>query len=81
MLRHSLGGEVIDLMPCLQAQGMRDRNKAINFKKGAINCCCDKKNFFPNTIELRIYFCQPKADLPQSCNIFYKINIAILGII
>ena len=47
MLRHSLGGAVnfislqhfiapaFDVMPCLQAQGTRDCNKGIKFKKGA----------------------------------------------
>ena len=51
MLRHLFGRAVIfvslphfitpalDLMPCVQAQGMRDGNKSIKSKKGAINSC------------------------------------------
>ena len=33
----------MDLMPCLQAQGTRDCNKGIKFKKGSFNCCNDRK--------------------------------------
>ena len=50
MLECSFGGEVIslslqhfiaptlDLMRCLQPQGLRDCNKGIQSKKGAVNC-------------------------------------------
>ena len=48
MLSYWLDGEVffffaepaLDLMPSLQGWGMRDCNKGIKFKKGAINSCC-----------------------------------------
>ena len=46
----------LDLMPCLQAQGTRDCNKAIKFKNGAINCCYEKKNLFPKTYVWRIFY-------------------------
>ena len=45
MLRDSLGEVVIfiSLQHCLQARGMRDCNKGIKFKKGAFNCCNERK--------------------------------------
>ena len=36
----------LDLMPCLQACSMMDCKKGIKFKKEAINCCYEKRNFF-----------------------------------
>ena len=47
-------------MPYLQARGTRDCNKGIKFKKGEINCCYEKKNFFPNNNVWCIFFCRPK---------------------
>ena len=57
----------LDLMPSLQARGTRDCNKCIKFKKGAINCCYEKKNFFPST---NVY----KSDL----KVLLEINILLL---
>ena len=36
-----------DLIPYFQAEGKRDCNKSILFKKGAINCCTEISFRFP----------------------------------
>ena len=65
MLCHALGGAVIlislqhfiapalDLLPCLQAQGMRDCNKGSKFKKGAMRCCKENKITSPTILRIQ----------------------------